>query len=724
MSIVAASLALLFPQSTPSQSPLPQPKPIPLVGFSPVGSVRERELETKFDAAINAGDLRGWMKRLSARPHHVGSPYGLENANFMLKLYESFGLQAHIETFTVLFPSPRTRILTMGMFKAKLTEPPIVGDTSARLTAEELPPYNAYSRDGDVRGKLVYVNFGMPADYEELEKRGIEVKGKIVIARYGGGWRGIKPKVAAEHGAIGCLIYSDPKDDGYFQGDVYPQGGYRNEDSVQRGSIADMPVYPGDPLTPGIGATKDAKRLAVTEAPTITKIPTLPISYGDAIPLLKDLTGPVAPEAWRGALPLTYHIGPGKSTVRLKVEFDWQLVEARDVIAILPGTDLKDQWVIRGNHHDAWVCGADDPLSGQVAMLSEAKALGALAKNGWKPKRTIVYCSWDGEEPGLLGSTEWVETHAEELSQKAVAYINSDSNSRGFFGVGGSHSLEPFMNGIMRDVPDAEAPMSIGARLRARAIVTGAAEEKKKARSADDLAISPLGSGSDYSPFLQHIGVASLNFGFGGEGEGNQYHSAYDTFEWFTRFLDPDYAYGVLLAKTGGRAVLRMANADSLPMDYGRFATVVEKYAKEVVALVDEMRQKTDDLNASIADGSLAASFDPRDKNIIPVPKAAVPKVDLKPLLDAVARLKEAAKNSRPNDAKLIQCERALLGPGLPRRTWYRHTIYAPGFYTGYGVKTLPGIREAIEQRNWPEAEEQAKIAAESLDKLAALLRN
>jgi N-acetylated-alpha-linked acidic dipeptidase len=611
----------------------------------------------------------------------------------------------------------------MGAFKAKLTEPPIPGDTSARLTAEALAPYNAYSRDGDVRGKLVYVNYGMPADYEELEKRGIDVQGRIVIARYGGGWRGIKPKVAAEHGAVGCLIYSDPRDDGYFQGDVYPAGGYRNEDSVQRGSVADMPVFPGDPLTPGVGATRDAKRIAVTDAPTITKIPTLPISYADALPLLKDLTGPVAPDAWKGALPLTYHIGPSQSTARLKVEFDWQLVECRDVIAVLPGTDLKDQWVLRGNHHDAWVCGADDPLSGQVAMLAEAKALGALAKTGWKPRRTIVYCSWDGEEPGLLGSTEWVETHADELTQKAVAYINSDSNSRGFFGIGGSHSLEPFANGLMRDVQDAETPMSIGSRLRARTLVTGTAEEKKKARSGEDLAISPLGSGSDYSPFLQHLGIASINMGFGGEGEGNQYHSAYDTFEWFNRFLDPDYAYGVLLAKTGGRAVLRIANADSIPMDYGRFASVVEKYAKEVSALVDEMRQKTDETNALIAEGTLAATFDPQDKNILPLPKPPVPKVDLKPLTDAVARLKEAVQSTRPSDAMLMKAERALLGPGLPRRTWYRHTIYAPGFYTGYGVKTLPGVREAIEQRNWAEAEEQAKIVAEALDRLTSLLK-
>jgi len=713
MSILALGLALIGYTSNTD----------PIQGFSPAGAVRERELEAKFDSELTPADLRKWLRRMSARPHHVGSPYGLDNAHFMLKLYESFGFQAHIENFYVLFPSPKSRLLTMGRFKASLTEPPIPGDTTEIMTEEALPPYNAFSRDGDVTAPLVYVNFGMPADYEELARQGVDVTGKIVIARYGGGWRGIKPKCAAEHGAIGCLIYSDPKDDGYSQGDTYPQGAWRNDKSVQRGSVADMPIYPGDVLTPGIGATKEAKRLAVTEAPTITKIPCLPISYGDALPLLKDLQGPVAPDTWRGGLPITYHIGAGRTPVHLAVSFNWKIVEARDVIAVMPGTDLKDQWIIRGNHHDAWVCGADDPLSGQIAMLEEAKSIGALAKTGWKPRRTIVYCSWDGEEPGLLGSTEWVETHADELSAKAAVYINSDSNSRGYVGMGGSHSLEGLMNGIVREVPDVETKLTIGARLRARQMVRGSAEEKKIARSTEDLPIAPLGSGSDFSPFLQHLGIASLDIGFGGEGEGSQYHSAYDTFEWFTRFSDPDFAYGIELSKTAGRAVLRCANANTLPMDYGRFADTTEKYVKEVVALADQLREQTEELNKMLADGTYAATLDPRKAIIAPPAKGVVPKINFKPLQDAITRLKEAAKNSRPTDAKLMQAERALLGPGLPRRPWYRHTVYAPGLYTGYGVKTLPGVREALEQRNWAEAEEQVKIAAEALDRLAALLR-
>lgn len=695
----------------------------PLAGFSTDAAVRQREVEARFDAQLRPDDLKVWMRRLSARPHHVGSPYGLENAKAMKALYESFGLQARIETFEVLFPTPKSRSLSMGAWTAKLTEPAVPGDSASQLQSEGLPPYNAYSRDGDVTGKVVYVNYGMPADYEELEKRGVTVRGKIVLARYGGGWRGIKPKVAGEHGAVGCLIYSDPRDDGYYQGDVYPQGGYRSEWSVQRGSVADMPTFAGDPLTPGVGATKGAKRLAVKDSPLITKVPVLPISYGDALPILRDLAGQVAPADWRGALPITYHLGPTRQDVHLRLAFDWRLVEARDVIATLPGSDLKDQWVVRGNHHDAWVCGADDPISGQVAMLEEAKALGALHKSGWRPRRTIVYCSWDGEEPGLLGSTEWAETHADDLAKHAAVYINSDSNGRGFLGVGGSHSLEPFVNQVMRDVTDPETLLSAADRLRARDLVSGSAEAKRRARAKEDEPIGALGSGSDFTPFLQHLGVASINLGYGGEDEANQYHSAYDSYEWYVKFHDPGFAYGIALAKTAGRMVLRVADAETLPFDFARFAEQVGKYADELVTLHKELKEKTEDQNRLIANGTLKATLDPRKKNVIPEVKAPVPPVDLKPLLDAVARLKAAAKGAHPSDEAMIAAERALLGPGLPRRPWYRHVVYAPGFYTGYGVKTLPGVREALEQRAWKEAEEQARVAAEALDRVTAALK-
>src|SRR6202035_2191472 len=324
---------------------------LPLAGFSPAHASEERSLEARFVASLRRDDLRDWLKRLSARPHHLGSAYDKENAEFIAGLFRSWGFDTRIEEFQVLFPTPKTRLLEMvapHRFTATLAEPALPEDATSNQTGEQLPTYNAYSIDGDVTGDLVYVNYGVPKDYEALDRKGIDVKGKIVLARYGGSWRGIKPKVAAEHGAIGCIIYSDPRDDGYFEGDVYPRGPYRNDHGVQRGSVADMPLYPGDPLTPGVGATPEAKRLDIKRAPTLTKIPVLPISYADATPLLQALGGPRAPEAFRGALPLTYHLGPGPARVHLKVAFNWGMVPARDVIARLPGAERPDEWIVRG----------------------------------------------------------------------------------------------------------------------------------------------------------------------------------------------------------------------------------------------------------------------------------------------------------------------------------------------------------------------------------------
>src|SRR5882762_6798533 len=479
-----------------------------ILGFSPETSQTQRTLEGKFDGYLKADNLRDWLKRLSARPHHLGSAYDKENAEFIASLFKSWGYDTNVEEFQVLFPTPKRRVVELiapERFVAKLAEPPLPGDATSGQTSEQLPVYNAYSIDGDVTGDLVYANYGIPADYDVLERNGVDVKGKIVITRYGGSWRGIKPKVAAEHGAIGCIIYSDPKDDGYGQGDVYPKGAWRNENGAQRGSVMDMPVHPGDPLTPGIGATANAKRLEIKDAPTLTKIPVLPVSYGDALPLLRALEGPVAPAAWRGALPITYHIGPGRATVHLTLEFDFNIVPAYDVIARLRGNERPDEWVIRGNHHDAWVNGAGDPISGLVPMLEEARAVSELTKTGRRPRRSIIYAVWDGEEPGLIGSTEWAETHAQELQSKAVLYLNSDGNSRGFLYVGGSHTLENFINDVARDVIDPEKEIAVFERSRAGAIINGDAEQRREARDRADLRISALGSGSDYTPFLQHL---------------------------------------------------------------------------------------------------------------------------------------------------------------------------------------------------------------------------
>jgi N-acetylated-alpha-linked acidic dipeptidase len=710
----------------------------PLIGFSREGATQQRSIEAQFDALLKKDNLREWMKRLSARPHHLGSPYGKENAEFIASQFRAWGYETEIERFDVLFPTPKLRLVEMlepSKFTAGLAEPPLKEDSTSGLTDEQLPIYNAYSVDGDVTGQLVYVNYGIPRDYEVLAERGIDVKGKIVIARYGGSWRGIKPKVAAERGAIGCLIYSDPRDDGYFQGDVYPKGGWRNEFGAQRGSVMDMPLYPGDPLTPDIGATKDAKRLPVKEAPTLTKIPVLPISYADALPLLKALEGPLAPMAWRGALPLTYHLGPGPTTVHLKLEFDWKLVPLYNVVARLRGSERPDEWIIRGNHHDAWVCGAGDPLSGLVALMEEARAVGELAKQGKKPRRTIIYAAWDGEEPALIGSTEWVEAHAEELKKHAALYINTDMYARGFLSVGGSHTLEKFINEVARDVKDPKKKITVFERLRAAKIVGGNLEEQREAREREDLRIAALGSGSDYTPFIQHLGIASLNIGYDGEESySGVYHSVYDSFDHYTKFVDPDFDYGITQIQTTGRATLRSANAEVLPFEFLGFADAIQKYLTEVSKLLDDMRAETVRENRLISEKLLEAVSDPTQPYVIPRPKDPVPSLNFSPLQNALTRLQESARNyhaarikSAPREVQneldqiLIKTERALIrSEGLPRRNWYRHQIYAPGFYTGYGVKTLPGVREAIEQRNWKEASEQIEVTAAAIQRFTA----
>jgi N-acetylated-alpha-linked acidic dipeptidase len=709
-----------------------------MMGFSAEGSKAERAAEARFDSYLKPDNLREWMRRLSARPHHLGSAYDHDNAEFIASLMRGWGYETQIEEFQVLFPTPKTRVVEMTSperFTAKLVEPPVPGDSTSNQQGEQLPTYNAYSIDGDVTAPLVYVNYGVPADYDELERRGIDVKGKIAIARYGGAWRGIKPKVAAEHGAVGCIIYSDPRDDGFFQGDVYPNGAWRNENGVQRGSVLDMPIYGGDPLTKGIGATKNAKRIDRKDVTILTKIPVLPISYGDALPMLRNLDGAVVPAAWRGALPITYHFGGGSPTVHLKLEFNWDIKPIYDVIAKMKGSERPDEWIIRGNHYDGWVNGAEDPLSGQVAMIAEAGAIGELAKTGWRPKRTIVYCSWDAEEEGLMGSTEWAETHADELAKKAAVYINTDGNGRGFLDIGGSHTLEKFINEVARDVPDPQVNMSVWERARAQQIVTGSQARRAEAMSRPDLRIGALGSGSDFTPFLQHLGIASMNLGFGGEGGGGSYHSVYDSFDHFNRFIDPGYVYGVTLSKVCGHAVLRLANADTLPFEFTDFTDTMGTYVSEVTKLVETMRDETQTMNNMINKGWWQAVQDPKLKMVAPKPKDTVPYLDFAPLQNALAKLQAStnayqakARNSgvpasrqKELDEILFKTERALTNPaGLPKRDWFIHQIYAPGLYTGYGVKTLPGVREAIEQRDWKEASEQITVAARTLERFAA----
>ena len=616
----------------------------PITGFPGDRTAAQRAVETRFDAALDPDDLRSWMQHLSSRPHHVGSPFGREVAEFIAAQFREWGYDTAIETYHVLFPTPRFRRLEMvapTRFTAGLEEPTLPEDRTSSQKDEQLPSYNAYSIDGDVTGELVYVNYGIPADYEELERRGIDVTGKVVIARYGGSWRGIKPKVAAENGAIGCLIYSDPRDDGYAQGDVYPDGPYRRADGAQRGSVADMPLFPGDPLTPNVGATEDAVRLDLEDAPTLTTIPVLPISYADAQPLLEALGGPVAPGAWRGGLPLTYHLGPGPARVHLELAFSWDIEPAYNVIARLEGAERPDQWVLRGNHHDAWVNGASDPISGMVVLMAEAKAIGTLARSGWRPKRTIVFAAWDAEEPGLLGSTEWGEHHADELTERAVAYINTDGTGRGFLNMSGSHTLERFINEVARDVTDPQTGVSVFERRHARRLARGDTDDLA---ATGDHRINALGSGSDYTPFLQHLGIASLNLGFGGESGGGSYHSIFDSFDHYTRFIDPTFEYGVALAQTAGRAVLRLADADLLPWDFTAFETTVTGYADEVMALSDEMRDETERHNRLVRDDRFAVAADPTETYAPPEAKAPVPHLNFAPLQNALTGLASSAE--------------------------------------------------------------------------------
>jgi len=701
-------------------------------------------LLTQFDNQLNVKDQTDWLRLLSAEPNQVGSPHDKFVADWIVKQFKSWGWDTRVETFQVLYPTPISESLEMGDFKARLTEKPIPGDSTANFKNYELPAYLAYQGDGDVTAPLVYVNYGTEADYRELALEGVSVEGKIVIARYGAVWRGVKPLLAARHGAIGCIIYSDPADDGYAAGDAYPAGPMRPPQGIQRGSAMDMMQYPGDPLTPGIPATANAKRLTRETAPSVLKIPALPISYADAQVLLSAMDGPVAPKNWRGALPITYRIGPGTKAVHLMVKSNWDLKPVYDVIATIKGSQYPDQWVVRGNHHDGWVAGASDPESGQVALLDEARAIGGLLKTGWRPKRTIVYTSWDGEEPMLLGSTEWVEQHMDDLKRKAVIYINTDGNSRGFMRASGSQDLGAFVTGVARGITDPTANVSIAERSRDRLLTNASrpdagAEIKAAAKAASspdsNLPVGAAGSGSDYSGFLDHAGVTTLDIGFGGEGEGGGvYHSAYDTFEHHTNFDDPGLVYGKVLAEMVGHSVIAAADAD-MPLQAPKdFADYMKSYATRVEKLADDARAAADQQKALLA--ANAYQVVDGDMKGTPVPRAAVPAFDFKPLDAAVATLtssadkyaKAAGGNLSPEHKKkamaiMRDIDATLLDEtGLPGRPWYRNMIYAPGRYIGYGVTTMPGITEAITEERFDDVPRYIGMTAAVLKAYAAKL--
>ena len=705
-----------------------------------------RIVERSFDTSLDPREMSDWMKSLASQPNHVGSPHDQQNAATLLGLFRRWGWDAHIETFEVLYPTPVSESLELVSpvrFKATLTEPPIPGDVTSTHTHDELPAYVAYQGDGDVTAPLIYVNYGTKADYDTLQTMGVSVSGKVVIARYGSGWRGVKAKLAQERGAIGCILYSDPQDDGYAVDDVYPNGPSRPPGGFQRGSVEDVALYPGDPLTPGTGATETSARLKIADAPTILKIPVLPISHADARHFLSVLHGPVAPAGWEGALPFTYHVGSGKTLVHLAVKSEWRLVPIHDVVAVMKGSTYPNQWVLRGNHYDAWVFGASDPMSGQVAMLSEAKAIGRLASRGWRPRRTIVYLGWDGEEPGLLGSTEWVETHAAELKQNAIAYINSDTNGRGFLAVSGSPSLQHLISRVAGDIEDPETGVSILQRKLAQlrfetSGLDDGDEDRTEAETAGeplhDVPIAALGSGSDYGAFLDHLGIAVLHLGFGGERDvGGVYHSAYDTWEYYDRFADPGFRYATALAKLAGHTVLRLADARLPQTRYGDFAKAVSEYLAQVKKLADARREAANVQARLLSAGIYRLVADPENATATPILRKRVPEFDFTTLETAVRRLRRSANNydavlaakgpylPEAVSVELFSLAREVdqsLAPetGLPGRPWFKNLIYAPGDLTGYSAKTLPGIREAIEQERWSDVDRYIVITAAALN--------
>jgi N-acetylated-alpha-linked acidic dipeptidase len=665
----------------------------------------EQHLEQQALALPDPAHLRRYMDFMAAQPHNAGSPRSKVIAEYVRGSFKEWGLDVHIEEFEALLPFPTVRqleILSPHRFVARLREPAFAQDPDSS-DAHQLPTYNAYGATGDVTGEVIYANFGLPEDYDWLTHQGIDVKGKIVITRYGKSWRGIKPKVAAEHGAIACLIYSDPQQDGYVEGDVYPKGPMRPPDGVQRGSVLDMPLYPGDPLSPGWASEKGGRKLAIADAKTLMKIPVLPLSYADAQPILEQLAGPLVPHDWRGALPMTYHAGPSLR-VHMKTDYDWSTRPLYDVIATIPGSESPDEWVIAGNHHDAWVNGADDPLSGAVALMETARTLAALQKDGWRPKRTIKIALWDGEEFGLLGSTEWAEKHQEELKKKAVVYLNSDSSGKGWLGISGSHTLEQFASDVASSIPQPGAANS--SVLEASLHRTGGDDDDDgptPGRSRRVFGIGALGAGSDYVAFLDYLGIASMNEGFSGLTRSGIYHSIYDSVYWYSRFSDGAFTHGKALSQYTAAALLRLSNASVLPFEFGRFAATIDAYLDEIQKQAQRDGQRLDFSGLRRQVDTLKVSGNKYEA-----------------LLDAVM-LRDFVDQARVAQVNqdLIRTERALTRPeGLPNRAWYKHQIYAPGFYTGYGVKTIPGVREAVDAKDWSLAQRQAAVVEDCLDQM------
>ncbi len=674
--VVAMTIATTVPLLAQDARPL---------GFASASARWQLALEQRIIGIPSGERMLVYHRALTAEPHHAGTEANERTAEYMADRLREFGFDSIImNRYEVLLPRPLEREVTLVApvrYRLRLAEPPLEPDPDTGKRGV-LPPFVAYAPDGDVTAEVVYVNYGIPEDYAVLDSLGISVEGKIVIARYGRSWRGIKPRLAAEHGAVATLLYSDPADDGYVQGTALPDGKWRPEHGVQRGSVMDMPTYPGDPQTPMRPSKPGVERLPLDETPTLQKIPVLPISHADAEPILRHLAGSEVPQAWRGGLPITYHVGPGPARVHLKLRSDWSVRPIVNVIGILRGSEEPEKIVMAGGHRDAWTFGGRDPISGAVSLLESARAIAELVRQGDRPKRSIAIASWDAEEYGLIGSTEYGEEFGDELRRNLVVYLNRESYTAGAFSAAGVHSLQPLVSEVVRRVasPDGTGSVYEGwrARVGSRAMVDLLGEEQVR--------IGALGSGSDYTVFLDHLGIPSMSFGFS-SGNG-VYHSRYDTHWFFTTYGDPGFAYGERLAEITALFLLRVANADILPFDYASTSETIDRYLDELEVAVQAQGWSDIDLTPSrLANrrlGAAALTLNGERDRILELPAETV--------------AAHTAELRKLND-RLLEAEQGFLhDAGLPGRPWYRHQLYAPGFYTGYGVKTLPGVREAIEK--------------------------
>ena len=680
-------------------------------GFVPARAAAERQLEQKFLSIPDAAHAESNLRHLTSEPHMAGTEASHRVAEWLLDQYRSFGFDAQIVTYSAWLPQPRE--MTLELIKPARRplaspEQSLDGDKDT-YDKRAVPAFNIYSPSGEVTAPVVYVNYGTSEDYHKLASLGISVEGKIALVRYGHGYRGIKAKLAEEHKAVALIIYSDPDDDGYAVGDPYPQGPWRPVSGIQRGSVLYTQIYPGDPLTPGVAAVQAAGRAAPADAPSLPHIPTMPINAQDAAVILGNLVGAHVPSGWQGGLPFTYHVGPGSAEVHLKLVMDYQQRPLYSVIAKLHGT-ADGEWVVLGNHHDAWVFGAADPGSGTAAMLETARALGELVRSGWKPRRTIVICAWDGEEPGLLGSTEWVEANRAELQAKAVAYINTDVGVTGpNFIASASPSLKQLVRDATREVDDPATGLRVYDAWsehspRANGDASGTAREAPTTDTPGQASLGALGSGSDYSPFFDHAGIPSVDMAFG--GDYGVYHSLYDDFYWMKHFGDPTFAYHAALARVLGTLALRLDEADILPFDYQTYATEIERAATNRFLRASRETDKAALQPVLDAAAQLSASASRASQALRSISATSL----------------DAAKADEINHS-LAAVEQAFLAPGgLAGRPWFKHTIYAPGSYAGYAAEMLPGVSESLDRNDSAALRLEAGSLTEALLRASARL--